>query len=296
MNIGKYIRLTIGVYFLMVLPVNARAQTSTKTSLYPYFGFLDYGKTQAKSQASVTGIYGYYGRGANHSLEGDVSFMRIKYDYAGNASDYTVTQADMTLVYANYALSNWKIRGGMHGIVSDDVLTDKAYVLFAGVSRYKTYSYEAGVEVYASVYGNYTPDALHAVQVTATGGFYFGDFYKYGSFFARTRGHYIRLSDDVGFGEKSIGSIEQSLSYYRGPWTLEGYAWFGAQVFGVQNSGFVVKNLAEKHTGDVGGSVQYAFNDKWTAKLDASYGRFQELNQAGTSRLRRYLFMLGYTF
>lgn len=296
MNGRNGIRMAVWGLIAALLPSFLCAQTATRKIVLPYAAFLDYGGTQSKSHGFVSGLYGYYGHGRNHSVETDTAYLRIRYDAYGDEGPHDLNQLDMTFVYSNYSFPGWKLRGGIHGILTSDNLTNKAFVLFGGISRYKTYAYEAGVDVYTSVYSRHVPDALHVLQVTATGGYYFGEYYRYGSFFARTRANYIRLSDDVGFEETELGSIEQSLSYYRGGWTVKASAWFGRQLYGVQNDGFIVRNLSEVHRGAFGGSVEYAVTGAWTVKLDVSRGRFSEPDSQKDSSVYSYLVLLGYSF
>lgn len=277
-------------------PALAGQETPTKLQVFPYAGYLTYQDTVAKEAMTVGGLYGYYGYGLCHSFEGDVGLSRIRYGQTPTTEAYNLDQVDATLVYNNYSVANLKLRGGAHTLFSDDDATDGAYVLFGGLSHYQVYEYDLGVDAYLSVYDAYVPDSLWVVQVTGTAGFCFGDYPTYGSFYTRTRGHYIHLSDDVGYGDQSFTSVEQSLSYYYQNLTLEAFVWVGSQVFGVQKDGFVVYNLAEKNERAYGGTVTYALGERSTVKLEASRVRFRELGGSDTAHALRFMLMVSYTF
>jgi hypothetical protein len=287
---------TITTITILMTLSTAFAETATKCSVHPYAVYYDYEKTAAKEATAGGGVYAFYGYGDHHSFEGDVAYTHISYDGPLVTSSFDIEQTDLTFVYNNYSLSDLKLRGGVHGILSDDDQTDESYVLFAGISRYKLYKYDMGLDAYVSSYDDYAPDALTVLQLTATGGFNFGDYYTTGSFYARTRGHYIQLSDDIGYNDKAFSSIEQSLFFYYKKWTLETFAWAGKQVFGVQKDGFVVYNLGEKHTAAYGGSVAHALGKASSLKLEVSRGNFKELGSSGTAHFLKAMLMLSHTF
>lgn len=288
---------------MAAIPYFVVAQNATRTDVLPYGGYLNYQNTFAKEYSFVTGAYGYFGYGLHHSFEGDFSFTRINYgeeiDTVGMrrlvSRPINIDQFDITFVYSNYSLTNLKLRAGLHAIFSEDDLTNQSYIVFGGIQRYRSYRYNAGVDVYASFYNNYIPD-FTALQFTATFGFYFGNYFTYGSFYSETRGHYIQLSEDVGFTDKEFASIEQSLYFTRDKVTLQAFLWSGFQVFGVQKDGFVVFNLGERHLGAYGGSIKYAFTKKSSLKLAVARGRFKEVGLDEIASSLNFTLLLGYTF
>jgi len=108
-------------------------------------------------------------------------------------------------------------------------------------------------------------------QISPKFGFYVGDYYSYGSFYLETRGYYIRLSDDVGFG-KNFLSAEQKISYSYKNFVLSLSGWLGEQSFAVKNNGFVVYNLSEK------------------------YKSFKEIGSTKTTKATSLFFIYGVTF
>ncbi|NIV15597.1 MAG: hypothetical protein GWN62_31360, partial [Aliifodinibius sp.] len=222
------------------------AQTSTRIDFLPYLSYWNYQDTFSKDHSLISGVYGYYGLGLRHVLESDIAYSRISYSGTGfmvgprrfRSKSINIDQLDLTAAYTNYSFPNLKVRGGMHYIISDDSLTNNGFVLFSGIHRYRANQYTVGLDVYGSFYSDYNPD-LKLIQLTGQFGFYFGNYFTTGSFFAQTKGYYINLSDKVSFGDDQYASIEQSLSYFYKDVTLKAFFWTGFQVLGVQNDGFV---------------------------------------------------------
>ncbi len=269
---------------VLVIQNSLTAQTKTVVHTLPYVSFANYNEAFFKENALVGGVYNYFGFGIKHSLEADAGYTRIRFGsrrllidgFEYRTEDFRINQFDLTLAYTNYQLTNLLWRVGTHLIFTDDELTDQSYVIFAGLKRYRPKEYNAGIDVFGSFYNNYQPN-LKALQVSGTFGFYFGNFFTYGGFYAETKGHYIRLSDDVGFGETQYPSVRQSLSYFYKKLTVEGFWWAGFQAFAVQNDGFVVYNLAERHLGAVGGAIKFVLGKNASLKLKYARGRFKEL-------------------
>jgi len=287
---------------LFMLSQGIFAQAKSSKYALPYFSFTRYSNTFQKDFAVTGGLYGYYGYGLKHSFESDLSYTAIHFDNLSqmingqhfNSPAFTINQADITFIYTNYQLTNLNWRAGAHAIFTDDALTNNGFIIFSGLKRYRSNYYSAAVDVYGSFYNAYSPN-LNVLQVDGTFGFYFGNYFTTGSFFAETKGSYIELSDDIGFGKTQFPSVKQSLFYYRKNFTLEAFLWTGFRVFAVTNSGFVVFNLAEKHLGALGGSLKYALNNKASLKLKITHGRFKELGLDDISKSFTIALLGGYS-
>jgi len=287
---------------LSLIPIGLFSQSLTTAYVLPYFSLTNYTQTFQKDNAITGGLYAYYGLGLKHSLEGDISYSNIHYrnltqDVMGRhfrTRSFNLRQADITAIYTNLQFSNLKWRIGVHTIFSNDSLTNNGIILFAGINRYRTKYYNAGIDVYASFYRDYTPE-LKVLQVTGTFGFNFGNYFTTGSFYMETKGIYIRLSDEIGFNGKQFPSVKQSLFYYRKRITLSVYFWTGFQVFAVRNDGFLVFNLAEKHLGAWGGSVRYDMSKKSSLTVKIAGGRFKELGLDGIAHSYNVALIAGYT-
>ncbi|WP_456464653.1 hypothetical protein [Persephonella sp.] len=272
-----------------------------------YGGYIDYSSSDLKDYGYYTGLYGYMGIGNQHSFEGNIGYIYIKYL---DGSD--LNQFDYTGLYTNYSIPNTKIKVGVHYIDSDDKATDNGIVLFGGGEIYELYKKNAGIDFAYSYYGDYninktytymrsrltsttTSTGLSVFQLSPKFGFYLGDYYNYGSFYLETRGYYIRLSDDVAFG-KNFFSVEQNVSYFYKNFVLSLSGWIGEQTFAVKKDGFVVYNLSEKYKSGFSASIKYILSKKSSITAGLSQDRFKEVGSAKTTRATYLYFTFGVTF
>lgn len=267
------------------------AQTETRLAIMPYVGTINYSDTLVKQDSTVVGAYTYFGYGTDHALEADFGLTRINYD---SPTMSRIEQTSLALVYSNYSIPNYKLRIGAHTIQSDDETTEGT-VLFGGVHTYQPDQYSVGVDAYYSMYKEHVPD-LDAFQATGTLGFYLNEPSEKKRWYSETKGHFIQLSEDIGYDDKTFTSVEQSLYLICEDWTFRIFGWVGKQVFGVQNNGFVVYNLAERHQGALGGSIRWSFVENTAIKLEIAQTRFQELNNPETARGTTIFFFLEHTF
>ncbi len=273
---------------VLLLTIPVVAETATRLDLIPYAGSIQYADTLAKDRSTIAGLYGYYGIGAKHSIEGDAGWTRIDYD-SGTLS--RINQYDTTLVYSNYGLLDWKWRAGAHLITSNDAASEGG-ILMGGLHNYEPSRFSRGVDIYLSRYKDYAP-ALDVQQVTGSWGFYPRQFPKT---YVQVQGHYIHLSDEIGFDQQSFGSAELSLVRPIRDWTVTLFGWAGQQVFGVQKEGFVVYNLPEKHQGAYGASLKYAVASTSSIKLEFVQKHFEELGATVKARASQWLLFWQQTF
>ncbi|WP_457641202.1 hypothetical protein [Persephonella sp.] len=271
-----------------------------------YGGSINYSGSEIRDYGYYMGIYGYLGVGYTYSLEGSINYTNIKYLDGGN-----LNQFDYTALYTNYPTGNSKVKAGIHYINSDDQATDNGVVFFIGTEIYEPYKKNAGVDFVYSYYKNYNVDktyikrglnsfisnntGLSVYQISPKFGFYLGDYYSYGSFYLETRGYYIRLSDDVAFGQNFL-SVEQNISYFYKNLTLNLSGWIGKQTFAVKNNGFVVYNLSEKYESGYSASVKYIFNKQSSVTAGINQDRFKEINSTTTTKVTSLFLTFGVTF
>ena len=266
-----------------------------KISASAYIGGLSYDKSIIKDDGYVTGVYGYWGIGWYHSLEASIDYTHI--NYKNNLPD--LDQTDITLVYTNYSFPKIKLRGGFHLIDSDDQLSDGGYTIILGADRYEPYKWNIGADFFYTRYGDYInlngSKGLDVYQGTVKAGFYFGNYYTYGSFYAELLGTYIGHSDDAGFG-KSFSSIEGRLSYFKGNLSATVSAWGGERSFFVDKGGFVVYNLMEKYKYGASLRVGYSIKKNLGVSASASYQKFEEIGNPDDVGVTTYVLNIGYSF
>ncbi len=288
---------------LFALVTVSTAQTKSRLDILPYTLFSSYDGALSKNRTIVGGVYAFYGYGPEHSFEMDAAYTKINYrgfSYLYDGVEYrqpgsSLNQTDISFNYTNYQLTDLRLNLGMHGIFTDDALTDKSYVLFAGINRYRDQYYETGVNVYYSLYENYVP-SLNVIQTDAWFGFYLGNYFTGPWFYSELRGTYIRLSEEIGFAQTQLPSVQYSLSYFSGNWTAKAEWWTGYRIFAVTGKGFVVYNLAEKHLNAFSLSLRRVWNAKISAEFKWSRELFKEPFRGEIVKAMNYTMVFGYTF
>ncbi|RUM61576.1 MAG: hypothetical protein DSY66_01650 [Persephonella sp.] len=269
--------------------------TPIKYSASVYGTGLSYDKSLIKDNGYVVGVYGYMGIGYYHSLEIGLDYTHI--NYKNNNPD--LDQTDLTFVYTNYYFTKTKLRMGFHYIDSDDKLSDGGYTVILGAYRYEPYKWNIGTDLFYSHYNDYInlngSKGLDVYQITPRIGFYFGNYYKYGSFYAELSGTYINHSDDVGFG-KSFSSVEGSLSYFIKNYSFTLSAWSGERSFMVDKGGFVVFNLREKYKYGVSLKGGMSLNKNLGLSASVDYQKFEEIGNPNDVKILTYMVNLGYSF
>lgn len=277
--------------FLALFTIS-QGETAVKYGAVLYSGYVNY-KDSIRDKGYLGGVYNYLGIGLHHSIEGEIDYTKIKYNTLPD-----LTQYDISLLYTNYSLKNSKIRAGYHYISSDDKYTDGGHIFTLGYEFYKLYRFNAGIDFNYSYYKDYqlpSDKGLSVFQVNPDFGYYFGNYYRYGSFYANLKGYYISLSDDTGYG-KDFYSVEGSLNYYYKKFVAVLTAWGGEQSFAVKNHGFIVYNLAEKYKGGYGFSLKYIINPKISITGKFSENTFRERGTTKDSKAQTFVITLGASF
>lgn len=246
-----------------------------------------YESSTLKDVAYQAGFYGTYGTGWKHLVEVGVTQTGIDY-YSG----WKLRQTDITAAYSRFG-SRGSGRLGAHLIVTNDDLTDRGLVLFGGASAYEVGVWSAGAEVAFSNYPGYD-GGLTVVQVAPSVGL---TAWSTSSLIVGIvlRGYAIRLSEDVGLADTDYLSAEATLSLTAGPVTVSGYAWDGEQAFAVRLGGFTAFNLAELHTGGLGGGVRWVMTPRSALSAGVYTEGFRDLGSTADARSWIYSASLGFT-
>jgi hypothetical protein len=257
--------------------------------LLPYYGYIDYHDSATKTRANLLGLYGSVKPGSQSQFEGDVEYIALARPLIGN-----LHQTDSTLAYSNFSIPHLKLRLGAHYISSTDALTDQGWVAFLGTDYAHLSRWNAGLDAYRSEYPNYAP-ALHVTQLTPHVGFALSSS-ETPTLAGELKGYWINTDRNVGFGKVNYYSVEGNLmEHWRQVKLLES-AWFGEQDFAVRNDGFIVFNLAERHTGGQRLEAEYAWNDKQMFIARVTREQFQDLGVNDHASSMTYLGMLRFLF
>lgn len=270
---------------ILILEINAQSVT-----VMPYYLPINYKDSGVRKNSFLTGIYGAFEIDLNSSLE--MAFDYSNFDYVFDAFPFKIKQYDLTVAYTNKSIPEWLFRLGGHYIISDDVLTDQAYVLFAGVSKYRFQSWDASLDVYYTNYNNYSP-SFNAIQLSPGFGLTLP--------FSRTQGIYIYSSADYIMLNKSIlsnkrnyFSLRETLTYYNNRFSISAYALFGEQKFAVRQNGFLVYNVADLMKTGFGGSVTYSFTPNFFLKGGVEYDKFDEEAYGTSASSTKFIILAGF--
>ena len=303
-------KLLTAIIPLSMLTVSYGTEVAWNTSFYG--SYFDYSGSVIKDDGYTAGVYGYLGMGLEHSLEGEIDYTKI--NYLGSGS---LKQWDFTLLYTYYGLTGSKVRFGGHYISSDDSATDSGIVIYGGYEETVDRRYDWGVDGAYSYYDNYSIEKTYVRTITR--GMRSWTYYtnasvnglsvfqispklgisvpstSIGDIYLETRGYYIRLSDDVGYGQNFF-SIEENVTVRYGEFQFDLYGWVGEQEFAVKKYGFAVYNLSEKYKYGFGGSIRYNMSENSFVTAGIKRESFKEIDNPQTVDVSTLYFFAGITF
>ena len=237
----------------------------------PFFSNLAYGSGSIKDRGYTSGFYGY----ASTTL--DLVELGVDETLIKFRSGFRFHQYDYTVIWNNYNIENFRIRGGVHYIGNNDSRTNQGIIGILGGNYFKD-GYEVGSDFYVTDYNNYGP-SLTMTQISPHVVF------PYGNGKAEVRGYYIHSNHDLGLGRRDFLSVEGRLSQDFGKFNVGSYVWGGNQTFAVRNDGFVVYNLNEEHRAGYGGEATYKFTDHTKLTIRAGQELFSDFtNRVATQQ------------
>ena len=198
-------------------------------------------------------------------------------------------------MYTNYSQKKLQIRTGLHYLLTDDKATNGSYSFILGLKRYVPYYYSIAVNFYGSFY-RHTEPSLSVFQISPQGGYYFGDYFSYGSFYFDLLAHIISISEEVGWNKQTFFSLKPSITYYIKKIILNGFLWLGDQTYTMRNSGFLLLYLPEKRTGGFGGSFSIRVSKNFSLGIMVSKETFKEQLNPLTIEVTTGLINMGFSF
>jgi hypothetical protein len=279
-----------GGLFLAVLavslPTSAGAQSQWDVLLHG--SLLSYGESNVKEDGFTGGFYGTFGANWRHLVE--VGATRTRIDYLDGSR---LQQNDLAAAYSLFG-ARASARVGGHLVDSSDPLSDGGLVLFGGANLYKVGVWSLGAEGAWSTYGDYGA-GLDVTQLVPTAGLTLANDARTRFLGLSVKGYFIRLSEDTGLGSQDFASAEATLSFTAGPITLSGFGWGGEQAFAVRNSGFLVYNLSELHTGGYGGGLRWVVSPRAALSAGVYFETFQDVDLSGDATERSFALSMGFT-
>ena len=269
----------------MMLSVSAQSSFTVMSYHMP----INYKNSGVRENSSLTGVYSSWQIDLNNSVEFAVDYSDLKYMYG-----FQLDQYDYTFVYNNESIPEWRFRTGAHYIVSDDGLTDKGFVIFGGIEKYRFRSWDAMINIYYSNYADYTPK-LNVIQLSPNFGLTFMVDRTQG-LYLNSQVNYIMLSDTVQSDKKNFFSLRETLTYFNSNLSISAYALFGEQKFAVRQDGFLVYNVADLMKSGLGASITYSFTPSFFLKGGVEYDKFEEEAYGTKATSTKFLILAGFNF
>lgn len=279
---SKFAKILLIILFTSI--VGAQSVT-----IMPYHLPINYKDSGVRENSSLTGVYGAFQSDLNNKFEFALDYSDLNYIF-----NFKIKQYDFTFAYTNESIPEWNFRAGGHYIISDDVLTDQAYVLFAGVGKYRFQSWDANFDVYYSNYNSYTP-SFSAIQLAPSFGLTF-PFDRTQGIYINSTVNYIMLSKGIVTDKKYYFSLRETLTYYNNKFSISAYALLGEQKFAVRQNGFLVYNVADLMKNGYGASITYSFTRNFFLKAGVEYDKFDEEAYGTSASSTKFIILAGFNF
>ncbi len=192
-----------------------------------------------------------------------LSYTRFQVEVGGTQTGIryrdgsSLRQTEGTLALTLYPRQGSWLRMGVHALQTTDTLTRGGTTYFLSAGAYRFQRWSVGLSAYWSRYPRYESSGLRVWQVEPVVRWSLFELYTNRTLEAVVIPRWIALSQTLSLGKRSFYSLEVRLVHTRGPWQVEAMTWAGEQTFAVRGYGFVVFNLAEKHTGGYALGLQY---------------------------------------
>ncbi|RJP59448.1 MAG: hypothetical protein C4543_06615 [Ignavibacteriales bacterium] len=274
------------IFLILIFTSIVGAQSVT---IMPYHLPIIYKDSGVRENSSLTGVYGAFQSDLNNKFELAFDYSDLNY-----ISNFKIKQYDFTFAYTNESIPEWKFRAGGHYIISDDALTDQAYILFAGVGKYRFRSWDTSIDVYYSNYSDYLP-SFGAIQFSPGFGLTF-PFDKTQGIYIYSSADYIMLNKSILSTKRNYFSLQETLTYYNNRFSISAYALFGEQKFAVRQKGFLVYNVSDLMKNGYGISVTYSFTQNFFLKGGIEYDKFDEEAYGTSATSTKLIILAGFNF
>jgi len=260
---------------------------SRSCGVLPYYAYLNYGSKSIKDSGHTGGVYAYLVKANLWEIAAETTRLSFR------NGDH-LQQQDFTAAYSCLQIPNWKLRIGGHYIDNNDALSDGAWVVMLSGHYYQTAVWDVGVDSYYSRYDNQT--AKNILQLTPHLGLQ-KVVTENASVRLDLRGYYINTEQRLlNLPRKDLYSGEVRLAIISDPLSIAFFGWAGDQAFAVRKDGFVVFNLAERHTGGLGAEIHCALSNETLLTTRAAVERLNDLTSNGSANQQVAAVILTYMF
>jgi hypothetical protein len=192
---------------------------------------------------------------------------KFRYNVAGSYSKYNRSSA-------------WFF--GAHYVFANDTGFDKAFALFIGLKKFKLRDKEFGVNIYRTMYENYKPKNMSALQLTPFVKLYSSKHGKRNSKSIEFQLPFVRISkwlEDSGVTRsRDYVSLQAKGCLHFKRWNFALTGWFGKRSFYLELDGMKFSYFNFTETGGVGLDIRYQMRKKVWAKIGGSYTKLTNLS------------------
>jgi len=268
------LKLLTTLFFVATI-LNARASFT----IMPYHTYAKFSNDSVKKEGYAVGLYASL-YNYPHKFEFDSEYINIK--FKNSIPEYS--ENDLTFVYSYFLQNNFLIKGGMHFVSSDNILSNEGLsAIMAGV-EYNTKKNILGLESYYSEYSKYKPKKLQVFQLHPYLMHNFINSSKFGSLSFGLDFNYIKPKNaNIYYDlQNSYNSIGLKAVYKKNRLTTTLEAWKGKRAFALEDGGFTLYNFSQLYTSAFSASVAYEMKEKSHIKLKYAHHNYINNGKEGS--------------
>jgi len=266
----------------LLLAVGITKLLASDSTLIPYLSQTDY-SDGSKSDSTIGGLYYRYST-ATHTYELGFEKIALKFNDS-NTSD--LKQDDITFVYSYQMDKNYKLKTGLHYILSNESYINKTTIFLLGLGYIEKKSFKLGANLAISLYSS-SALASKIIQLKPYYGFTYGERNSVmGKFYTKFNMYIIHPKEITTSLKHTYYSYELELNHSKGNFTNKVSGWIGEQLYALRDNGFTVYNLNEEHNGGFSISSRYSINSDIGLKLAYVYEDFNEIGSTTATIMNR---------
>ncbi len=261
-------------------------------TVVPYVAIANY-KDKYKDDALLGGVYAKL---SMHSRAYEFAYENTSINSV-NSQIKSIKKSDYTFLYSYSFNNNYKVKGGIHLVISNNTTDDDVQSYFTSFEYFQKNRFSLGLDAYYSFYSQ-SELGREVLQLKPYYGFKFGDYSStMGTFFTKFSYYHIYFMEKIKATlSRSYLSYEVEINHHKNNFYTKFKAWTGKQVYAVRDNGFTVYNLYEKHKGGWSLSSKYAFNDKLGLRASYINEVYSNIGTTSLSYTDTYLLSGEYSF
>ncbi len=258
----------------------------------PYVALMDY-KDTYKSDALLGGVYAKY---STPTKDYEFAYENTTIN-SKSTTLQDIKKSDYSFLYSHTLNNNYKVRGGIHLVISNNTTGDDVQSYFGGIEYFQKQHFSLGFDAYYSLYAQ-SELGKEVLQLKPYYGFKFGEYGStMGAFSAKLSYYHIYfMQKSKATLNRSYLSYEVEINHHKGDFYTKLKAWTGKQVYAIRDNGFTLYNLYEKHKGGWSLSSKYALNDRLGLRASYINEVYSNIGTSSLSYTNTYLLSGEYSF